>query len=245
MQTRCPQCQTIAPLEADRPEGDMFVCASCGASFDAYAHLTDAAANANSQRTAVHVAAPESLPDDQGELFKRSRAAPVSPPRFARERKRIAGPSQWRWWLASAVLLALLLVIYPIADRERIARDAGLRPTLQSVCAVVGCTLPPWREPKAFEVTARDVRPHPSARGALLITVSFRNNAAFAQEWPLLELTMSDLNGQQVGMRRFRAQEYLGNAPKTPLIAAGQSANATLEVVDPGRDAVAYNFEFR
>jgi len=36
MQTRCPQCQTIAPLEADRPQGDTFVCASCGASFDAY-----------------------------------------------------------------------------------------------------------------------------------------------------------------------------------------------------------------
>jgi hypothetical protein len=89
------------------------------------------------------------------------------------------------------------------------------------------------------------VRPHPSAKGALLITVSFRNNAQFAQEWPLLELSMSDLNGREIGLRRFRAQEYLGSAPKTPLIAAGQSANATLEVVDPGRDAVAYNFEFR
>jgi len=193
----------------------------------------------------VRVAAPESIPDDQGELFKRPRPASVSPPRFARERTRIARPSQWRWWLASVLLFMVLLAIYPVADRERLARDAGLRPTLQSLCGVVGCTLPAWSEPKAFEVTARDVRPHPSARGALLITVSFRNNAAFAQEWPLLELTMSDLNGQQVGMRRFRAQEYLGNAPKAPLIAAGQSANATLEVVDPGRDAVAYNFEFR
>ena len=247
MQTRCPQCQTIAPLEADRPDGDagQIDCAACGASFDAYAHLTEAASVANTGRTAVHVAVPESPPDDQGELFKRPRAAAVAAPRFARERTRIATPSQWRWWLASVVLLALLLVIYPIADRERLARNAGFRPTLESLCGAVGCTLPSWREPKAFEVTARDVRPHPSARGALLITVSFRNNAVFAQEWPLLELTMSDLNGQQVGMRRFHAQEYLGNAPKAPLIAAGQSANATLEVVDPGRNAVAYNFEFR
>jgi len=246
MQTRCPQCQTVFPLEADRPIGDagLFACASCGATFDAYAHLTDAAPG--DKPTSVGTAsAPAKPTEDQGELFGRPRHAHASAPRFARERIRIPRPPQWRWWLASLALLALLLAIYPIADRERLARDANWRPALRSLCGVLGCTLQPWHETAAFEVTARDVRPHPSAKGALLITVSFRNNAQFAQEWPLLELSMSDLNGREIGLRRFRAQEYLGNAPKTPLIAAGQSANATLEVVDPGRDAVAYNFEFR
>jgi Protein of unknown function (DUF3426) len=244
MQTRCPQCQTIAPLEADRPKGDAgkFTCASCGASFDAYAHLTDTppntdpASDANAM-AAVHV--------DQGELFRRPRPAPVSAPRFARERVRIPRPLQWRWWLASLALVALLVAIYPIANRNRLAADANWRPTVQRLCGVVGCALPPWSELNRFEVTAREVRPHPSAKGALLITVSFRNNAAYAQSWPLLELTTSDLNGHEVYMRRFKAKEYLGGAPETPMIAAGQSANATLEVVDPGRDAVSWNFDFR
>jgi predicted Zn finger-like uncharacterized protein len=246
MQTRCPQCQTVFPLEADRPIGDagLFACASCGAAFDAYAHLTEAAP-ADKPMAVGTDGAPAKPTDDQGELFGRPRSAHASAPRFARERIRIPRPPQWRWWLASLALLALLLAIYPIADRERLARDANWRPALSAFCGALGCALPPWRETTAFEVTARDVRPHPSAKGALLITVSFRNNAQFAQEWPLLELSMSDLNGREIGMRRFRAQEYLGSAPKAPLIAAGQSANATLEVVDPGRDAVAYNFEFR
>ena len=139
----------------------------------------------------------------------------------------------------------VLLAIYPIADRERLARNADWRPTLQTICGVLGCILSPWQQTSAFEVTARDVRPHPSAKGALLITIAFRNNAAFAQTWPLLELTMSDLNGREIGMRRFHPREYLGSAPKAQSIAPGESANATLEVVDPGRDAVAYNFEFR
>jgi hypothetical protein len=244
MQTRCPQCQTIAPLEADRPRGDagQFACASCGASFDAYAHLTDTAPNVTSTSAAGAAATPH---DDQGELFRRPRPAPVAAPRFARERVRIARPLQWRWWLASFVLLALLVAIYPIADRKELAADANWRPTVQRLCAVAGCVLPPWSELNRFEVTAREVRPHPSAKGALLITVSFRNNAAFAQNWPLLELTTSDLNGHEVYMRRFQAKEYLGGAPETPMIAAGQSANATLEVVDPGRDAVSWNFDFR
>jgi len=143
------------------------------------------------------------------------------------------------------VLLALLVGIYPIANSNALASDAGWRPTVQRVCGVVGCSLPAWKEPARFQVTARDVRPHPSAKGALLITVTFRNTAQFAQAWPLLELTTSDLSGREVGLRRFRAHEYLGGPPESPLIAPGQSANATLEVVDPGRDVVSWDFEFR
>jgi hypothetical protein len=243
MQTRCPQCLAVHPLEADRAEGEdgSFHCPACGANFDAYAHLTDAEPDAD----AAEIEAEEPL-EEQGELFgPRPRPPPPAAPSFARARIRLRRPPQWRWWLAGLGLLILLLAIYPIADRDRLARDADWRPTLQRVCGTLGCTLQPWHELSAFEVTARDVRLHPSVKGALLVTVTFRNNAVFAQEWPLLELTMSDLNGRDLGMRRFRPQEYLGNATKATLIAPGQSANATLEVVSPGRDAVAFAFEFR
>jgi len=98
MQTRCPQCQTIAPLEADRPVGDAgkFTCAACGASFDAYAHLTEAAraddpAKVTSTRNAIH---DDPIHDDQGELFKRPRPAAAPTPRFARTRQRAARPFQ-------------------------------------------------------------------------------------------------------------------------------------------------------
>ena len=243
MQTRCPQCLAVHPLEADRAEGDdgSFHCPGCGATFDAYAHLTDAEPAGDADEVAF-----DEPPEDQGELFgPRPRPPPPAAPSFVRRGIRIPRPPQWRWWLASIGLLIVLLAIYPIADRERLARDASWRPALQRVCGTLGCRISPWRELTAFEVTAREVSPHPSAKGALLITVTFRNNAAFAQAWPLLELTMSDLNGRDIGMRRFRPSEYLGNASKPALLASGQSANATLEVVDPGRDAVAFKLEFR
>lgn len=243
MQTRCPQCHAIAPLAADRPKSELadFACAHCGAHFDAYAHLTDAdQADGNAS-----IADAASF-DDQGELFgPRPRPAGAPAPRFARERIRIPRPPQWRWWLTSLGLLIVLIVIYPIADRARLARDPAWRPALLSVCNAIGCKLPPWKQPSAFTFLARDVGPHPSVKDALLVTVSFRNDAAFAQEWPLVELTMSDINGREIAFRRFRPQEYLGNAPKSSLIAPGVSANATLEVVNPGRDAVSFTFDFR
>ena len=242
MQTRRPQCQTVHPLEADRPVGDLggFTCAECGAKFDAYAHLTDAAPASDAAD-----APSDNDSDDQGELFGPRPKPQSAVPRFAQARLRIPRPPQWRWWLASTGLLLALAAIYPIADREELARNPDWRPFVQQICSALGCRISPWREPSAFKVIASDVHLHPSATGALLITVSFRNDAAFAQALPLLELTISDLDGRDVGMRRFRPQEYLGGATKATMIAPGQSANATLEVIDPGRDAVTYAFEFR
>ena len=141
------------------------------------------------------------------------------------------------------MLLAALLAILPIADRDALAGDPTWRPRVETICGIVGCTLPPWHDPTAFKTTASEFNPHPSVKGARLITVSFRNTADFAQAWPLLELTASDINGRIVGKRRFRPQEYLGNAPDAPLLQPGQSASATLEVIDP--DAVTWVIEFR
>ncbi len=239
MLTRCPQCLAVHPLEADRPDGDggSFHCTDCGARFDAYAHLADADPLPNL----------EQVPEEQGELFgSRPKPRAAALPSFARQRQRVRlpRPAQLRWWLVSGGLLLLLLALIPVADRARLATDPAWRPELESMCGVLHCTLPPWRELTAFEVTARDVRPHPSVANALLITATFRNDARFAQAWPLLELRMSDLNGRDVGMRRFRPQEYLGGAPSSTTIQPGQTVDATLEVADPGRDAVAFAFDF-
>ncbi len=255
MQTRCPQCQAVQPLEADRAEGGDgdVVCADCGNPFDALAHLTAAEPAVAEQLAPQELASAEepldetdAAPIDQGELFgapPRSRATTL--PGFARQRVRLPRPRQLKWWLVGFALLIALLALIPIADRAQLASDPRWRPSVQSLCDIVHCSLPPWRELTAFEVTGRDVRPHPSVPNALLISASFRNNARFAQAWPLLELRMSDLNGRDIGLRRFRVAEYLGSAPPTRLIAAGQRVDAVLELVDPGHDAVAFAFDFR
>ena len=148
-------------------------------------------------------------------------------------------------WLAVPVLAFSLLLQIAIADRAQLAADPAWRPRIVALCAVLRCDVPAWHEPGALHIISREIRPHPSASGVLLVTATFRNDAAFAQAWPQLQLSLTDLDGDSFGLRRFSPREYLGSEPATPLIGAGQSATITLEIVDPGRRAVAFGFEFR
>lgn len=149
-------------------------------------------------------------------------------------------------WRLVALALALLLALQLVwSERERLAQDARWRPWLIGVCDVAGCRLPPWRDPTQFAIVTRDVRPHPDADDTLQISATFRNTAPFAQAWPQLELRLLDLNGQVTGARRFRPAEYLGAAPAAATLAPGQSANARIDVLDPGRTTLSFEFAFR
>ena len=160
------------------------------------------------------------------------------PQAVRRDLLRLAG------WIAVPLLLALLVAQVLLADRARLGADAAWRPRMLALCRLAGCALPPWREPSAFHVTARELRPHPSAPGVLLVTATFRNDARYAQAWPALQLSLVNLDGEPLGLRRFQPRDYLGAEPGTPLIGPGQSASVTLEVLDPGKRAVSFEFAF-
>lgn len=112
-------------------------------------------------------------------------------------------------------------------------------------CSLLRCSLPPWREPSAFVLLERDVRPHPGTAGALRITASFRNDAAWAQAWPDVVLTLSDIDGRPLGARAFRPAEYLGAEPPSALLDSGAGAVIRMDVLEPGPGAVGFAFDFR
>lgn len=149
-------------------------------------------------------------------------------------------------WRLLAALLALSLALQLLwSEREALAQDLRWRPWLVNACDVVGCQLQPWHNPAQLLIVARDVRPHPAAADALQISATFRNMAPFAQAWPQLELRLLDLNGNVTGARQFRPEEYLGAAPGAMTLAPGQSVNARVDVLDPGRSTLSFEFAFR
>jgi uncharacterized protein DUF3426 len=211
------------------------------------------------------LASPEALPATSGEPAETTEPAPAgadvpapvtqpldelpepvpralqahAPPTTAWPRKRISSA------LVILVLSLLLALQLLLADRAQLAADAQWRPTLAVLCDVLRCTLPPWREPAAFTVLARDVTPDLKRPGVLHVTARFRNDARWPQPWPTLLLTLSDADGRVAGERAFAPAEYRGNAATKNTLASGQSATITMDVIEPAPRIVAFTFDFR
>lgn len=197
--------------------------------------LTDADADADADRTDAGFERPA---QDSSPLV----AAPA--PSFMRAAEPAPPAPRWQWGLVAG-LVALLAVQIAVADRARLAADAGSRPWVAGLCSVLRCSLPAWREPTAFSMISRDVRPVVGQPGALQVHASFRNDARWAQAWPALRLSLSDADGRVIGSSVFAPQDYLeaGADPAAPL-EPGQSAQIAFRVREPAASTVAFTFEF-
>lgn len=172
-------------------------------------------------------------------------AAPERPaPGFLRRRGAASGGLDRRLVAIAAGLALLLVVQLLLADRARLAADAGWRPVVATLCGVLRCSLPPWREPAAIVVEQRDVRPVPGRPGVLRVSATIRNDARWDQAWPRLTLTLSDVDGRALGVRVFEPAEYLAAPPRDVTVASGESAAIGMEIVEPSPHAVAFNFRF-
>jgi hypothetical protein len=162
---------------------------------------------------------------------------PASADRADRRRK-------WRKPAAISALALLLALQLLLADRAQLAASARWRPLVSTLCGALHCSVPAWREPAAFTLLHRDVRPHPTLPGVLHVSATFRNDARWPQPWPALLLTLSDVDGRNVGARAFAPREYLGGAPTRSGLASGQSATVAMDIVEPAPRIVAFTFDF-
>ncbi|WP_126457386.1 DUF3426 domain-containing protein [Sulfuriflexus mobilis] len=148
--------------------------------------------------------------------------------------------------LYSLAILALLVTFLLQATyvlRDTLAEQPALRPFMSDFCAVLDCRLSLPREPEKILLTRSEVRSHPAQRGALLVKASMQNRAHFRQPYPVLRLQFTDLDGRALVGRDFLPREYL---PDDVNIQAGMPINSdvnlSLELVDPGGQAVSFNF---
>ena len=164
-------------------------------------------------------------------------------PSFALNDAPVAVRRRGEWWLLALLTLGLAGQLF-FGERATLAANAQLRPVVETVCDAIGCSLPPWREPTAFTMLARDVIAVPERPGVLRVQASFRNDARWAQPWPALILTLSDADNRTLGTRRFLPRDYLGDAPSSTLLAPGQASQLAFDIVEPAPNVVAFDFRF-
>lgn len=239
MLTQCPYCATVFPIESDalQAASGWVQCGVCDREFDALERLRRATPQAE--------AAPRLDPDfaeRQGDLFETPSPDESSLPSFARPSPPQVAAST-RWWLVSATLALILAGQIFFEHRYQWAELPAWRATYERACDLLDCSLPVWRQPQAWTLLTRDISPHPSTGDALLVTATLRNDAEWPQPAPVVELAMTDIDGQTIALRRFRPNEYLSQT-STEKFAPGQSVLLRLELVDPDKTALAYSFEF-
>ena len=198
------------------------------------------------QASVIAVAAPAAVSASQ----PLAQAAPLAhghAPSFTRKpAPAVIGPHTAKWhWAAVFLLAALLLVQVLVADRARLAADAGWRPTITALCGALRCSLPVWHQPDAISMLSRDVSPLAGSDGGLEVRATFRNDARWPQAWPVLLLSLSDADGRVLGARAFLPREYLGPAATQTELAPGQSARIALKLHEPNPGVVAFSFDFR
>jgi predicted Zn finger-like uncharacterized protein len=265
MYTQCPECLTIYKIGTDvlaQGHGSAR-CGHCAAVFDTLRTLTEqlppepvqlldaSVVGAVPPQLTVPALRPTPVRQLQSSLFdpddRPQRAAQRRPqtPAFARGQRNASQQRNWPWTLGATALLLSLLAQLGYAERAPLLDDARVRPWLDRACAQLSCRLPLRHDPSTLQLLSRDIRPHPSVPGALIISATLRNDAEFAQAFPAVEITLSDLDENRIAMRRFLPREYLGDSRSLGSgMAPGATAALVFEVADPGKNAVAFEFKF-
>jgi hypothetical protein len=99
-----------------------------------------------------------------------------------------------------------------------------LRPTLSAGCELLGCTLPRPRKPEMVGIETSDLAPEGSG---LLLTATLQNRAPFTQDYPHLELTLTDTQDEALIRKVLIPADYL---PADQSVDAGFAARSEVAV---------------
>lgn len=150
-----------------------------------------------------------------------------------------------KFWLpaGTAVLALALLLQIAVAERERLARSPFWRPVVERLCLLASCQLSAWRQPEAFTPVQQSVAADPRQAGVLRVQLGFRNDAERPQSWPQIEIALTRIDGETVGLRRFAPAEYL-NAGQAPEIQPGQTVSVEITLQETSGKAAGFTFDF-
>ena len=113
---------------------------------------------------------------------------------------------------------------------------------VRALYGALGTPLPAPANLAAYELRQWGVTGDPDANGTLRVRASILNTAAQLQPYPLLRVTLADRFGKNIGRRDFEPAEYLGR-PTAKLLAPGERVDATLAILDPGKNAEGFEID--
>jgi len=149
------------------------------------------------------------------------------------------------WSLAILALIATLIVEFIWFNQPELLQHQRYEPLTEKLCALTQCDHLQKRDPSLIEMVSRNVYTHPNEKKALMISTTLVNQAPYAQPYPDVQIDFSNVRGELVASRRFRPEEYLQlDRERIDLLESGSQKDFALEIRDPGREAITYEFSF-
>jgi|CXWL01.1.fsa_nt_gi predicted Zn finger-like uncharacterized protein len=233
--TRCPNCGTafrVQPAQLSA-RGGKVRCGKCTHVFDGVAALV-----ADTQLTPLQA---ESEPSPQLALFGASRKSPMGgAAEAANEDAPVADfleeapPPRRSWSLAFGVVLLLLGFAAQALHyfrSEIAALVPETRPYLAAACVTLRCELKLPRRPKLMAIESSDLQADGRRDNLIVLNAVLRNQAQFAQEFPALELTLTDERDEAVARRVLMPADYFAGVPAQQIARGiGAGADAPLRV---------------
>ena len=215
--TRCPVCGTAFRVQRDQlaARGGRVRCGKCATVFDGVAGLVEE----GGEKLALE-------PSPQLGLFDPGRRGPpksgapeeaVTLPPFMAEEEL---PRRHTWLWALAVLVALAGIAFQTLHRfraELAAQVPGIRPTLEAACKTLRCQMALPRRPELMSIESSDLQADPRREGIIVLNAVLRNRARFAQDYPALELTLTDEGDRPLLRRVLAPRDYL-DPVRVPLL---------------------------
>jgi len=161
-----------------------------------------------------------------------------------------SGAKRWRWLshaFMAFLIVAIIGALYTWRNRGQLADNAITRPGYQLWCLFSECEVPARLVTSELAVLSKKIFSHPNLEDALVITIVIKNNAAFEQRYPSLFLWLSDRMRRTVASSEFAPDVYLreNDLAIDSTLAPGEQQRISIDVLDPGDEAVSLELDFR
>lgn len=121
-------------------------------------------------------------------------------------------PRKHRWVGVVAALLLVLTLISQTAYFYRVELAAhlpGLKPLLTQYCGLLDCTVELPRQAESMSIESSELESDRVQGNLVTLHALLHNRAPYAQAYPNLELTLTDMQDAAIARRVFQPAEYL------------------------------------
>lgn len=207
--TRCPSCGTTFRVQPTQlaQRGGRVRCGKCATVFDGVAALDEPEKGPAQDEPSPQLALFEPLNLDSASALARDDLARDAA--FLREPE--PAPANRTGWAIGAALAGLLLLLQAVFvyRTELSVLFPAARQPLSAICQALGCTVPLPRRADLMAIETSDLESDRRHEGVIVLNAQIRNRAPFPQEYPALELTLTDERDQPVLRRVLAPADYL------------------------------------